>query len=188
MRRITIVNAVDVAAVLAFTLATACATVQRQPEYLLPFGPGSHHSLVQGFDGRYGHSGVNAFAYDFRAEIGTVVTAARAGTAIHVVESNEDSPPRQPRPGQENVIVIDHGDGTFGRYYHLTRNGADIQPGQKVKAGQPIGRSGNSGASFMPHLHFDVTEKCFEYGCPTVRFRFAGIEQQPLQEGASYSR
>jgi murein DD-endopeptidase MepM/ murein hydrolase activator NlpD len=155
--------------------------------YILPFRPGEAHALVQGFDGPHGHSGVNAYAYDFSADIGTEIVATRAGVVVHVVESNADAQPRHPEPGHENVIVIDHGDGTFGRYYHLTRNGADVAVGARVMAGQMIGRTGNSGATFMPHLHFDVVRRCFEYGCQTVPFRFAG-QPDRLNPGEAYSR
>ncbi len=159
-----------------------------QPNYILPFPEGQSHAVVQSFNGQYGHNGANAYAYDFSADAGSPVSAARAGIVVHVVESNPDAPLRQPQPGHENLIVIDHGDGTFGRYYHLTLNGADVQAGQRVAVGQLIGRSGNSGASFMPHLHFDVATGCYEYGCQTARFAFQGAEDDPLVEERMYAR
>ena len=174
-------------------LSAACTApgVQRTPraaEYWLPFPPGQAHKVVQSFNGPYGHSDVNAYAYDFTADIGSEVTAARGGAVIHMVEFNPDALPRKPEPGKENVVVIGHGDGTFGRYYHLTQNGAEVDVGMRVRTGQTLGRSGNSGSSFMPHLHFDVTKGCFEYGCPTVRFKFEDIKDDPLIAGQSYSR
>jgi murein DD-endopeptidase MepM/ murein hydrolase activator NlpD len=173
---------------LAALPTAANATPSGNIDYLLPFPPGQSHSLVQSFNGPYGHSGTEAYSYDFQAEIGSRVTAARAGTVIHVVESHPDAVPRHPEPGNENVIVIDHHDGSYARYYHLTRDGADVAVGAKVEAGQAIGRSGNSGASFMPHLHFDVTQGCFAFGCQTVRFRFLEIADDPLVAKRTYSR
>jgi murein DD-endopeptidase MepM/ murein hydrolase activator NlpD len=170
---------------------SACATGQparADLTYILPYPAGASHVVVQGFIGRYGHTDAVAFAYDFTADIGSPVTAARGGGVVHVVESNADSPPRQPQPGRENVVVVDHGDDTFGRYYHLTQNGADVSVGDHVAQGQAIGRSGNSGSSFLPHLHFDVTRGCHEWGCQTVEFSFADVTDDPLVERQSYAR
>ena len=60
---------------------------------------------------------------------------------------------------QENYVFIKHDDGTIGRYFHLTENGALVEEGATVEQGQVIARSGNSGQSGEPHLHFDV-QKC----------------------------
>ena len=70
-------------------------------------------------------------------------------TAYGVVESidNEES-------SHGKRIVIDHGNGYKTSYSHLS----DIQTkkGNKVKRGDVIGHSGNSGLSFAPHLHYEV--------------------------------
>jgi murein DD-endopeptidase MepM/ murein hydrolase activator NlpD len=57
-----------------------------------------------------------------------------------------------------NLIEVDHGDGTFGRYLHLRRGGSYVTLGQKVKQGEVIGASGNVGISMLPHQHFNVTD------------------------------
>jgi murein DD-endopeptidase MepM/ murein hydrolase activator NlpD len=41
-------------------------------------------------------------------------------------------------------------------YYHLEKEGVLVQEGDTVKTGQPIGRSGHTGYSAFPHLHFEV--------------------------------
>ena len=89
-------------------------------------------------------------------------------------------------PGEENVIVIKHSDETFGRYYHLTKGGALVSVGDKVSQGDKIGLSGNSGASAGPHLHFDVTVKCYEWGCQTIRIEFKNAKENPLEQGEVY--
>ncbi len=53
-----------------------------------------------------------------------------------------------------NAIVIDHGCGLQTLYGHL--NSIDIQPGQTVKRGQVMGRSGQTGLAGGDHLHFTV--------------------------------
>jgi murein DD-endopeptidase MepM/ murein hydrolase activator NlpD len=53
-----------------------------------------------------------------------------------------------------NRIV--HEDESVGVYGHLANKGALVKVGERVKEGQVIGLSGNSGASTGPHLHFHV--------------------------------
>ncbi len=51
-------------------------------------------------------------------------------------------------------IVIDHGAGYETQYSHLSR--IDVKKGQKVRRGDIIGLTGNSGLSLSPHLHYEV--------------------------------
>ena len=57
-----------------------------------------------------------------------------------------------------NLVVVLHSDHTYGEYVHLKKNGASVKPGDKVKAGDEIGQSGNTGFSAAPHLHFCVVK------------------------------
>lgn len=59
--------------------------------------------------------------------------------------------------GYGNQIVIDHGFGYKTRYAHLKSIG--VVEGMKVKRGECIGISGNSGRSSGPHLHYEVLYK-----------------------------
>ena len=52
------------------------------------------------------------------------------------------------------MIVINHYDGSQTRYGHLSAFNCHM--GQKVKAGQVIGYTGNTGRSSGPHLHFEI--------------------------------
>ncbi|MBQ2248033.1 MAG: M23 family metallopeptidase [Tidjanibacter sp.] len=51
-------------------------------------------------------------------------------------------------------ILIDHGGGYETQYSHLSR--IDVKKGQKVRRGDIIGLTGNSGLSLSPHLHYEV--------------------------------
>lgn len=52
------------------------------------------------------------------------------------------------------MVVVNHYNGTQTRYGHLS--GFNCRTGQKVKAGQVIGYTGNTGRSSGPHLHFEI--------------------------------
>jgi murein DD-endopeptidase MepM/ murein hydrolase activator NlpD len=59
---------------------------------------------------------------------------------------------------QANYVVIDHGDGTYGEYYHLRQFGVLVEEGEHVCAGDVVAICGNTGYSTGPHLHFAVTD------------------------------
>ena len=59
--------------------------------------------------------------------------------------------------GYGNQVVIDHGFGYKTRYAHMKNIG--VVEGMKVKRGECIGESGNSGKSTGPHLHYEVIYK-----------------------------
>lgn len=58
------------------------------------------------------------------------------------------------RSGYGNFVIIDHGFGYKTRYAHL--QSIFVEPGTKVNRGDFLGKSGNSGRSSGPHLHYEV--------------------------------
>lgn len=85
------------------------------------------------------------YGQDFTASVGTEIYATGDG----VVKEVNDT-----RSGYGKHIVISHGYGYSTLYAHLSR--FNVKPGQKVKRGEVIGLSGNSGTSSAPHLHYEV--------------------------------
>ncbi|MCX7551049.1 M23 family metallopeptidase [Xanthomarina sp. F2636L] len=55
-----------------------------------------------------------------------------------------------------NVVYIGHPDGTISVYCHLVPNSIVVNVGNIVTTGQILGRLGNSGNSFAPHLHMHI--------------------------------
>lgn len=143
------------------------------PKYLLPFPAGHEHTLTQGNCGAASHGGRFRYSFDFEMPIGTPVTAARDG----IVETvRDDRPDGTRRLGDENFVIIRHEDGELSRYIHLTRGGALVQKGDRVAAGDTIARSGDSGRSAFPHLHFDVSDRCGFDGCHTIPSAFVNAD------------
>ena len=85
------------------------------------------------------HSGT-----DFRASIGTPILASNTGTVVIAKD----------RYYAGGSVVIDHGEGIYTQYYHLSK--IDVKVGQIVQRGEYFGLSGASGRVNGPHLHFGV--------------------------------
>jgi murein DD-endopeptidase MepM/ murein hydrolase activator NlpD len=56
-----------------------------------------------------------------------------------------------------NLVVLDLGQQQYAYYAHLKPGSLRVKAGDAVKRGDVIGLVGNSGSSFEPHLHFEVT-------------------------------
>ena len=150
--------------------------------YLLPYASGKSYKVIQGFDSRFSHSGVEQFAVDFRMTEGTPVHAAREGIVARVVESNNKGCWQDGCGKYANFIVVMHDDGTTGEYYHLQQDGALVDVGDRVEAGQEIGLSGNTGHTALPHLHFAVykaTRRALPQSVPVTFISADGVVFRP---------
>ncbi|MFE0422290.1 M23 family metallopeptidase [Streptomyces sp. NPDC058953] len=75
-----------------------------------------------------------------------------------------------------NHVVLDLGDGTYALYAHVMRGSLTVQEGDRVVAGQPIARCGNSGNSTEPHVHFQLMDRADPELARPVPFRWRGME------------
>jgi murein DD-endopeptidase MepM/ murein hydrolase activator NlpD len=129
----------------------------RDFEYLLPLQQRALR-IDQGFGGSFSHNDPqNRYAIDLAADVGTPVVAAREGVVMQVENDFEKAGLNRERyGGRANFIRILHDDGTMALYAHLKSEGAMVRVGQRVRAGQQIGLSGNTGFTTGPHLHFVI--------------------------------
>jgi len=88
------------------------------------------------------HSGM-----DFKAPEGTSVLATRSGT---VTRANWNT------RANGNCVELRFSDGTLAKYLHLSKT--SVRPGVRVKAGDVLGASGNTGRSTAPHLHYQLNK------------------------------
>ena len=83
---------------------------------------------------------------DYLVPEGTAVFATADGYVENLSEKNSTS---------GKAVTIDHGNGYKTTYSHLLD--IRVSEGSRVKRGDIIALSGNSGLSFAPHLHYEVS-------------------------------
>lgn len=158
--------------------------------YAFPYAPGKRYRVLQGYGSRFSHTGLERYTVDFDMPDGTPVHAARDGVVARVVERHDRGCWDDGCGKYANFVVILHADGTTGEYYHLQRNGALVEPGERVRRGQLIALSGNTGHTTMPHLHFGVY-RAAEWGATEsipVRMRSAdGVVATPRRGRGYYA-
>lgn len=158
--------------------------------YLLPFEASARHKLFQGYRGSFSHQAgsANEYAHDWNLAKNSIVLAARAGVVVGVRQDSNVGGVADRFRNSANYVIIRHGDGTYGEYLHLKQNGALVKLGETVQAGQAIARSGNTGRSSGPHLHFAVFRTIDGKTRETlpVQFKTREGQVQTLEEGKIY--
>ena len=92
---------------------------------------------------------------DIAAKYGTPIYAANNGT----IESVS-------RAGSYGYhIIINHGNGYWTLYAHMSRFAVGMKEGTVVARGDVIGYVGATGAATGPHLHYEIRKGCGKYGC-----------------------
>lgn len=57
-----------------------------------------------------------------------------------------------------NSVIVEHDTGHRTLYWHLMNGSVLVAPGDRVDAGDPLGKVGSSGNSTAPHLHFELQD------------------------------
>ncbi|MEJ8590699.1 M23 family metallopeptidase [Riemerella anatipestifer] len=81
---------------------------------------------------------------DIAVSIGKDIKSAAAGTILFAGEKS----------GYGKCVIISHGNGLATLYGHLSQ--VLVKANDKIKAGETIAKSGNTGRSTGPHLHYEV--------------------------------
>ncbi|MCC6646574.1 MAG: M23 family metallopeptidase [Polyangiaceae bacterium] len=147
-------------------------------DYHAPFACGTTRTCSNGNHTSL-HDGKDEYAYDFGMPIGTSVRAMRGGTVLAVRYVSKPGSPCYDGGGAScanyaNTVEVRHPDGTVALYMHLST--PTVSKGETVKAGDEIGKSGNSGYSTGPHLHVQIQGACGIWWCQSVPFTFAEDE------------
>lgn len=91
---------------------------------------------------------------------GTNIIAAKDGVVIYPTDDSQTGYADVGNPedggGYGNHVIIQHSDGNYTYYAHMSQNSITVRSGDNVKQGQVIGKMGNSGDSRGTHLHFEV--------------------------------
>ena len=117
---------------------------QTPPTYIKPLSGGRQTSGYGRRKAPTKGASTNHQAIDWATPTGTAIWASSGGT---VTVAGWQS-------GYGYVVYINHPDGNQTRYGHLSK--ILVSTGQKVKQGQKIALSGNTGRSTGPHLHFEL--------------------------------
>lgn len=140
--------------------------VVKESATALPFGnPAPGRTITSRFGNRMDpflgrpalHTGI-----DFRAETGADVKSTGAGK-VTVAENSG---------GYGNMVEIDHGQGVSTRFGHLSA--ILVRAGDRVEAGDVIGRAGSTGRSTGPHVHYEVRRN--DTPVDPMRYLIAGAE------------
>jgi hypothetical protein len=129
---------------------------------------------------------------------GREILAPAAGTVSYA----RNDIPDNPQPGKDsglyatlhdptmagagNCVIIDHGNSEYSVMMHMQQGSVRVKVGDQVVAGQVIGKLGNSGNAFGPHLHYQLQsgpQLNHDQGLP---FKFQNIDAAPLSRGRQF--
>lgn len=99
------------------------------------------------------HNGV-----DYSSAVGTNIYAIANGKVLFSAPSSIKGLNGEPGGGGYIIKIRHKVDGKFitSAYFHLLKGSLKVKKGDRVEEGQLIAKSGNSGASTGPHLHFEI--------------------------------
>jgi hypothetical protein len=98
---------------------------------------------------------------------------AVADGVVEFVREDERGP--TDRHADDNKIVLRHEDGSISEYANLQRDGALVEAGERVVAGDVIGLSGDTGKAASPRLTFTLRKH--DKDSPSVPCRFVEIPE-----------
>src|SRR5262249_12811520 len=151
---------------------------------------------LRGLDENYAEQTNKAGENASAAGWGREILAPAAGTVVYA----RNDVPTNPRPGEApdsnwykalhdpvmavagNCVIIDHGNSEFSVLMHMQPGSVTVKVGDRVTAGQLIGKLGNSGDAFGPHLHYQLQSGPQLFHDQTLPVRFQNVDD-PLHRG-----
>ncbi|HWT14177.1 MAG TPA: M23 family metallopeptidase [Patescibacteria group bacterium] len=163
-----------------FSLKSTVGSPDAKPDqrhvYAWPLAETRRSRISQGFNGPTHDEEFSQFAIDIAVKEGTPVVAARAGVVVFLEDRFfESGLDRTSFRDKANHVRILHDDGSMATYAHLAPDSVRLVPGQRVAVGDEIGRSGNTGFSSGPHLHFAILVNR-DMKIVSVPFRMDGVK------------
>ena len=149
---------------------------------------------LRGLDENYAEQKNDANENASAAGWGREILAPAAG----IVTYARNDVPDNPHPGKDpglynelpdpitatagNCVIIDHGNSEHSVMMHMQQGSVRVKAGERVAAGEVIGRLGNSGNSFGPHLHYQLQSGPQLFHDQALPFKFQGSDV-PLSRG-----
>ncbi|HEU4880225.1 MAG TPA: M23 family metallopeptidase, partial [Gemmatimonadaceae bacterium] len=152
---------------------------------------------LRGLDENYAEQKNDAEENASAAGWGREILAPAAGTVTYARNDVPDNP--HPGNGPDNnwykalhdpvmayygnYVIIDHGNSEYSVLAHLQLGSVRVKVGERVAAGQVLGKLGNSGDSFGPHLHYQLQSGPQLFHDQGLPFRFQNIDVPQLSRG-----
>ncbi|MDZ7693815.1 MAG: M23 family metallopeptidase [Balneolaceae bacterium] len=123
----------------------------------LPFAKNRAYRIIQGNNTDYTHNtDYSRYAIDFSLSVNDTISSATDGYVVGVIDQYKyGGKDKKWNPYGNSITIYDPHSGIFFQYVHLTHKGSFVKVGDKVKSGQPIGLSGETGQTDIEHLHFN---------------------------------
>ncbi|MFT6310291.1 MAG: murein DD-endopeptidase MepM/ murein hydrolase activator NlpD [Porticoccus sp.] len=154
--------------------------------YQTPFKTSFKRKITQAFNGNYSHTSDNSkYAVDIALPVGTPIVAARSGIVIYTKDDYAFSGKSKYFLNKANRVEVLHDDGSYAVYAHLLQGTVSVNIGDSVTVGAELGKSGSSGFSTGPHLHF-VIHKNIDFKTVSVPFQFSDNNGNPYTPTAGY--
>ena len=162
-------------------------------DYVTSGGHGGHGNFSNEFaldiDGLDENDGELSNANENTADAGwgREILAPAAGTIVYARNDVPDNPKPGVEPGPDyykplrdpinaragNCVIIDHGNSEYSVMMHMQKGSVTVNVGDRVAAGQVVGKLGSSGDTFGPHLHYQLQSgpRLGEYQSLPVKFQ-----------------
>ena len=82
-----------------------------------------------------------------------------------------------------NCVIIDHGNSEYSVMAHMQQGSVTVKAGDRVAAGQVIGKLGSSGSSGGPHLHYQLQAGPQLFHDQSLPFKFQNVDEPQLSRG-----